>query len=140
MQEFTRELVSLVDAMRRIHNIQKANAQRSRGKEVVLTPWRSLRSHFGGLKRGSTMRGRPRADLRKRLCEHPVLLSATQSLMALRCGSRIILVRAYSQESGVPEDQATCAKHKADPRAGAAPFHAPARPDAMGYQREAEGE
>ena len=65
LQEYARELISLVDAMGRICNIERANAAHS-------GPWSRLKSLFGC--DSSTSRGvrssdsRKHTDLRKRLC------------------------------------------------------------------------
>ncbi|KAI0798617.1 Fusaric acid resistance protein-like-domain-containing protein [Irpex lacteus] len=62
VQEFTKELIALVDAMTQICNIREANARSWR--TLMSYPWNFLRARFGG--RSSHVRDRNKAGLRQR--------------------------------------------------------------------------
>ncbi|KAI0338288.1 hypothetical protein BDW22DRAFT_1363174 [Trametopsis cervina] len=64
VQEFAKELVSLVDAMRRICNIQQANARSWR--RFFTVPWRFLRTKVLRSGRSAGTRGHDKSGLRRR--------------------------------------------------------------------------
>lgn len=72
LQEFAKESISLVDAMSRICEIQRANARRKSWKHILSFPWRILRSRSRSIRRRT--RTTQSATLSKRICMYRFLL------------------------------------------------------------------
>ncbi|THG95980.1 hypothetical protein EW026_g5766 [Hermanssonia centrifuga] len=70
LQEFARELVSLVDAMSRICEIQKQNAEKRGWKSILTSPWKLVRSSVGSFRRRRTAEKRRNATLSRRLSHY----------------------------------------------------------------------
>lgn len=120
MQEYARELISLVDAMSRICSIERANAKRSgvlgRLKTLLRLPWRSNRSSQ------RFTRGRRAKSIGKRFCmSYSRISSSLRSvdrplMFTMRCchSSRLLHGAQAAQGRLVPESHTACAEHHPD--------------------------